>query len=105
MKIDEETNACSGALTKDGEFLRADYVILCTGALTAKLLADSAPKNEKMQVGGRLVAAGAVSCTAKLAPELREKFEKAPVFFNGMAHTHGKSFQPFIFRFIASDLA
>ena len=90
LKIDEESGVCSGAVTENGDSLAADYVILCTGALTAKLLADSAPKNEKLQVGGRLVAAGAVSCTARVNPELRGNFENAPVFFNGMAHTHGK---------------
>lgn len=97
LKIDDKSGACSGAITESGEFLGAEYVILCTGALTAKLLADSAPENEKLQIGGRLVAAGAVSCTAKIAPELRERFEKAPVFFNGMAHTHGKSIHRFWF--------
>jgi hypothetical protein len=38
---------------------RADYIILCTGAFTAKPLVDTAPTDKKPQVSGRLVAAGA----------------------------------------------
>jgi sarcosine oxidase / L-pipecolate oxidase len=89
-----DTNgACTGVCIQDGESLTADHIILCTGALTAKLLADTAPTNKRLQVSGRLIAAGAVSCTARVAPEKMAHFKEAPVFFNGLDHTHGKHIQ------------
>ena len=94
----DTSGACTGVRTEDGE-LYADHIVLCTGAYTAKLLADTAPTNKKLQVSGRLVAAGAVSCTARVAPELSAQFKNAPVCFNGLKHTHGKNscsqYQPY----------
>lgn len=87
---------CTGVRLENGRELKADHVLLCTGAHTAKLLADSAPADKELQVNGRLVAAAAVTCAARLAPEQVEKFKDMPVFFNGMDHTHGNP-QPTIF--------
>jgi sarcosine oxidase/L-pipecolate oxidase len=81
---------CTGVRLKNGQELKADHVLLCTGAYTAKLLADSAPADKELQVNDRLVAAAAVTCAAKLTPEQMEKFKDVPVYFNGMGHTRGK---------------
>jgi sarcosine oxidase / L-pipecolate oxidase len=59
---------CTGVRLENGHELKADHVL---------------------QVNGRLVAAAAVTCAARLAPEQMEKFKDMPVFFNGMDHTHG----------------
>lgn len=83
--------SCIGLGTDDGRLFAADKTILCTGALTAKLLADSDPYNQELQVNGRMVAAGAVSCTVELTPEQQERFKNLPVFLNGMPHTRGSS--------------
>jgi sarcosine oxidase / L-pipecolate oxidase len=83
--------ACTGIQTVDGRELTADHILLCTGPHTAKLIADSAPEDKELQVGGRMVAAAAVSCAAKVAPEHRERFRRLPVFANLMGHTHGLS--------------
>ena len=80
---------CFGLKTDDSKLFTAHKIILCTGALTAKLLADSAPYDREFQVNRRMVAAGAVSCTVKLTPKQQERFRDLPVFFNGMSHTHG----------------
>ena len=80
---------CTGLRTDDGRLLTAHKIILCTGALTAKLFADSAPYDQDSQVNGRMVAAGAISCAVKLTPKQQERFQGLPVFFNGMSHTHG----------------
>lgn len=81
--------SCIGLGTNDGRLFAARKTVLCTGALTAKLLADCAPDNKEFQVNGRMVAAGAVSCTVKLTPNQQERFKDLPVFFNGMPHTRG----------------
>lgn len=72
--------SCTGLGTDDGRLFAADKTVLCTGAFTAKLLADSAPHNKEFQVNGRMVAAGAVSCTVKLTPKQQERFKDLPVF-------------------------
>jgi sarcosine oxidase/L-pipecolate oxidase len=86
----DPSGICTGVKTVDGEILSADHVVLCTGALTTKLLADTAPYNKDLQVGGRLIAAAACSGTASFAPEMMDKLKAGPVFFNGLDHTHGK---------------
>lgn len=86
----DSSGICSGIETIDGGSISAHYVILCTCALTAKILADTAPKSKDLQVNGRLVTAGACSGIVRYAPEMMGKFKKAPVFFNGLDRTHGK---------------
>lgn len=87
--IFDDNHACTGVMTANGNLLQADKVVLCTGASTALLMADSAPKVSKLQIDGRQVAAAAVTCCMKVPDELRQRFQKAPVMFNGLDHTHG----------------
>lgn len=91
--IDEQTGATTGVMTESGRIIAADHIVLCTGAHTAKLIADSAPHNKSIQVDGRMVAAAAVTCYARLPEERRERFKNVPVMFNGLDHTHGTSSQ------------
>ena len=42
--------ACTGIRTEDGRTFTAEKTILCTGAYTAKLIADSAPTQPELQV-------------------------------------------------------
>jgi sarcosine oxidase/L-pipecolate oxidase len=81
---------CIGAITDIGQ-LTADTVVLCAGAMTAKLLADTAPEDFNIQAGQRIQAAAAVSCTVRVAPEKWEKYRSTPVFANVMSHTSGSS--------------
>ncbi|KAI9774044.1 MAG: hypothetical protein M1839_001929 [Geoglossum umbratile] len=89
-----QKGTCTGIRTEDGRELSADHTILCTGARTAKLLADSAPDREELQVGGRMVAAAAVMGAVRLTPKQIDKFRNVPVFFNCMDHTHGETIPP-----------
>ncbi|KAF2663145.1 sarcosine oxidase [Microthyrium microscopicum] len=82
---------CVGIETAEGRVLRADHVILCTGAATAKLLADSAPNDPTLHVGDRLVAAAALSCKVRVDPEKWPLYRDAPVFANLMSHTSGEA--------------
>ncbi len=70
---------CVGVLTGDGEYLQADRTILCTGAYTAQLLADSAPHRNELQVNGRMVAAAACMGLYKMPEDQVSKFANAPV--------------------------
>ena len=71
---------CIGIHTEDGREITADYVILCTGAQTARLLANSAPDWKSLQVDGRLIAAGVVEAAVQLTAEQVERFSGAPAF-------------------------
>ncbi|KAL9055150.1 MAG: hypothetical protein Q9162_003728 [Coniocarpon cinnabarinum] len=83
---------CTGVeLEGSGERLTAARVVCCTGSRMAKLFADSAPENRALQVNGRMVATGAVSCTVQCETEHRHRYEGAPVLFMGLHHTRGES--------------
>lgn len=84
--------SCLGVtVLKDGEKIEVlgDRTVVCTGAYTAKLLADTAPEWDELQINGRMVAAAAVQCQASYPPDQEEKLQQAPVHFIGMWHTHG----------------
>jgi sarcosine oxidase / L-pipecolate oxidase len=85
-----ETSVCIGVETSSGKTILADRIVLCAGAATALLIADSAPHNKSLQVNGRQVASAAVSCCVRVPESRRERFKDAPVMFNGLDHTHGK---------------
>jgi sarcosine oxidase/L-pipecolate oxidase len=80
---------CQGVRLVNGEVVRANHILLCTGAATAKLLVDSAPDVPTFHAGNRLVAAAAPSCTIRINPKKRYLYENAPVFANLMSHTRG----------------
>jgi sarcosine oxidase/L-pipecolate oxidase len=82
---------CRGVRLESGEVIRANHILLCTGAATAKLLVDSAPDLPSFHAGNRLVAAAAPSCTVRIDPAKRHLYENAPVFANLMSHTRGTS--------------
>ncbi|KAK5659443.1 hypothetical protein OQA88_644 [Cercophora sp. LCS_1] len=73
----------------------AGKTVLSVGASTELFLANTAPDWDDLQVNGRMIAAGAIQCTAKYPADQEEKLQKAPVHFLGMWHTHGESIPPF----------
>jgi sarcosine oxidase / L-pipecolate oxidase len=82
---------CKGVRTNDGVDVLAERVLVCAGAYTAKLLADSWPGEPMLQAGDRLVAAAALSCTLRvLDPEKRVMHRNGPVVANELPHTAGK---------------
>lgn len=80
---------CTGVRLQDGRTLQADKILLCTGARTAALLAQSAPDRKKLHVGDRLLATGAVSFHATLHGEQKEKFSTIPVLKNCLKSVKG----------------
>ena len=81
---------CTGVELEGGEVLTADRVILCTGARTAHVLANTAPENKSIQVGNRLFATGAVSCYARVPEDRWHEFREAPVLSSSLEHIQGK---------------
>ena len=89
-KISFDTSgACLGAQTTDGQVLMADHTVLCTGAHTAQLIADSAPDRPELQVSGRLVAAAAVMGAFRVPENQMNKFQDAPILVNFMGDYPG----------------
>ena len=80
---------CTGITLETGEVLRADKILLATGARTAALLAHSAPENKQLHVGERVVATGAISFYAKLFGERKERFAPIPVLKNCLPQVKG----------------
>ena len=75
----DKDGVCLGVQTNTGERFTADHTILCTGAYTPQLLADSAPHRKELQVDGRMVAAAACMGIFKVPQDQMPKFEEAPV--------------------------
>ncbi len=88
--IFDESGVCAGVQAKNGEMLRADRIVLCTGAYTAKLIADSAPDRKDIQVGHRLTAAAVTEGLFKLDPARVEKFKNGPVFVHNVGDVMGE---------------
>ena len=75
---------------KSGEQLHADCVLLAAGANTGVILANTFPTSRIHQAGERLTAAGAVSFSARLPEQHRQKFKNVPVIKSRLKHTDGK---------------
>jgi sarcosine oxidase/L-pipecolate oxidase len=81
---------CTGVALLSGQSLQADRVLVCAGARTASLLAESAPENKNLHAGSRLLATGAVSFWAKLHGAQMEKFAPIPVLKNCLPQVKGE---------------
>jgi sarcosine oxidase/L-pipecolate oxidase len=92
--IEKITFAADGSATglalSGSRILAASKTILCTGAYTAELVADSAPEREEIQVNGRLVAAAAIMCAFKIPKEELPKFASAPIVISPMGNYPSK---------------
>ena len=51
----DHNGTCIGARADDGEEYRATYVLLCTGAYTPKILLDTFPHADELQLGDRML--------------------------------------------------
>jgi len=84
------TGECVGVHTAGEDNLMASKIVLCTGAYTAKLLADSAPDREDLHAGDRFIAAG--MCTALMTPEpdACKHFKDVPIVLHGRINHEGR---------------
>ncbi|KFY16396.1 hypothetical protein V492_01381 [Pseudogymnoascus sp. VKM F-4246] len=93
--IEKITFAADGSATglalAGGKILTGSKTILCTGAYTAELIADSAPEREEIQVNGRMVAAAAIMCAFKTPQDEMPKFEVAPIIISPLGNYPSES--------------
>ncbi|KAM0269420.1 hypothetical protein ACHAQH_009757 [Verticillium albo-atrum] len=87
----DEAGACVGVRFKGGDEMRADAVLLCTGARTSLLLAESAPERTELHAGYRVAATGAVSFTGTFAGAQKEKYIGVPVCKTVVPQVKGES--------------
>ncbi|EDN10494.1 sarcosine oxidase [Histoplasma capsulatum] len=101
---------CSGITTLEDIQLSADKVILCTGAYTPWILAESDPDRPEIQARNRMVAAASIMCAFSLPEDQVEKFSDCPIVVHPMAEcipqsepglikcTHERSFTHKVFH-------
>ena len=98
----DDSKTCHGVRLKDGTELRADQTLLCTGAHTAKLLADSAPQWKELQINERMIATGVVAAYVRLTSQQMERFKGMPIYVGAMPDVKGMYKKNFIVGEIAS---
>ena len=88
----DQSGRCTGVKTASGDVLKAEHVILCTGAFTSKLLEFSAASsgNEDLRAGDRIVAGGITTGMHILSEEAHKRFADMPVGFQGFTAETGK---------------
>ncbi|KUJ13036.1 sarcosine oxidase [Mollisia scopiformis] len=86
--------SATGLALDEGRILTGSKTILCTGAYTAELIADSAPERDEIQVKGRMVAAAAIMCAFKVPQEELSKFASAPIVISPMGDYPSESIPP-----------
>ncbi|KAK2797394.1 hypothetical protein FQN50_009195 [Emmonsiellopsis sp. PD_5] len=74
----------SGITTLEGSEISADRILLCTGAYTPWLLAESAPDRPEIQVGDRMVAAASIMGAFKVPEDQGNKFSSCPIIVHPM---------------------
>jgi len=87
--IFDDRRVCIGVKAADGTEIHASKVILCTGAGTAKLIADSAPDWPDLWVEDRIIAAGVCTAAIKLTDEQIRKFNDVPVLVHEVGNVLG----------------
>lgn len=81
--LDKDGSAI-GVITEEGRAIHASHTVLATGAMTANILADSAPTEPKLQLGSRMTAAAICSAMVKLDEREASLFKTGPVFANDL---------------------
>ena len=95
----DSVGTCVGVKSTDGVIHNATNVVMCTGAYTPKLLLDTFPHDDELQIGDRMCATRAVSCTASFDARDTEKLNGVPVLLHTMPKTYG---EPSSFHFFSN---
>ena len=89
-RIIYDGDRCVAVQDASGTGLQADHIILCTGAYTPKLLADSATHREELQMRDNLRAAAVLTGLLHLDDVRCEKLANAPILINDIGKTMGQ---------------
>ncbi|KAK3371100.1 FAD dependent oxidoreductase [Lasiosphaeria ovina] len=76
----DEAGTCTGVSVNSREILKADRIILATGAETGALLLRSAPHDSRLHAGDRLAAVGLITGRVRLGAEDSNLHKSAPAF-------------------------
>ncbi|VBB84701.1 Putative Sarcosine oxidase [Podospora comata] len=90
----DKDGSAIGVITEEGTPIHASHTVLATGAMTANILADSAPTEPKLQLGSRMIAAAICSAMVKLDEREASLFKTGPVFANDLDTVIGGSLPP-----------
>ncbi|PMD59865.1 uncharacterized protein K444DRAFT_663477 [Hyaloscypha bicolor E] len=90
----DASGTCLGVETTAGDIFTSKHTVLCAGARTAELIAESAPENTELQVNGRMTAAAAIMCAFRVPENKLHKFKNAPIIVSPMGSTPGESIPP-----------
>jgi sarcosine oxidase/L-pipecolate oxidase len=90
-KLILDQGTCTGVEMENGQILTASRVLVCTGAGTAKLLADSAPKDQRLHVGDRFMAGGICEAVVKLTEGQVKQYSGAATILFDANTTKGMS--------------
>lgn len=82
---------CQGVELTDGSKHYAKKVLLCAGADTARILAESAPQDPSLHAGPRFVAGAIVEAKVKLTPEQVERYKATPAVLWDADPARGRS--------------
>jgi sarcosine oxidase / L-pipecolate oxidase len=85
----DASGTCLGVETAAGDIFTSKHAVLCTGARTAELIAESAPEKAELQVNGRMTAAAAIMCVFRVPENQLDKFKNAPIIVSPMGSTPG----------------
>ncbi|KAI0378918.1 sarcosine oxidase [Hypomontagnella monticulosa] len=91
-----DRDTCVGAVTLEGHTFEADHTILCAGAYTPWLLAESAPLRPELHAGERILAAAVLMCLFKV-PEGKtglDRFKDHPVTVHPFGDFPGECIPP-----------
>ena len=69
---------CHGVELVDGSKHYAQKVLLCAGADTARILAESSPGDSGLHAGPRFVAGAIIEAKVRLSPDQMEKYKGTP---------------------------
>ena len=85
-----DEGVCHGAIVDDEWVVPAERTLLCIGADTARILADSAPESPELDVGDRFVAAAITVAKVKLSDHQADRYRDAPAGLWDTSPAHGK---------------
>ncbi|KIW42941.1 uncharacterized protein PV06_06437 [Exophiala oligosperma] len=89
-----EGRCCQGVELTDGSKHYASKVLLCAGADTARILAESAPQDPGLHAGPRFVAGAIIEAKVKLTSEQLERYKATPAVLWDADPARGETMPP-----------
>ncbi|KIW60737.1 hypothetical protein PV05_00931 [Exophiala xenobiotica] len=85
---------CHGVELVDGSKHHAQKVLLCAGADTARILAESSPDDSGLHAGPRFVAGAIIEAKVRLSPDQMETYKSTPAVLWDADPARGETMPP-----------